>query len=132
VFVVDNIFLSVERNLLLLKSVGLLLVLGTTLYFILNRKLIKDSVLTWKGVGGLSVGMGIINAGIVIIFGKTAFFTTPLILIILLVLWFKNKFPQSWRGKYILALSFIFAISSVAIFLSVTLFFFHFAVEGKL
>ncbi len=131
-FDIDDIFLSAERNLLLLKSAGLLLIISAALYLIFSRKLTKNSILTWKKVVGLSIGMGIINAGIVVIFGKVAFFITPLTLALSLILWFTNKFPQSWRGKHILALSSIFTISSVVFFLSVALVFFHLAVEGKL
>lgn len=131
-FEVGHIFLAVEKNLLLLKCTGLLLAISVALYLIIKKTWISDSNLTWKKVIGLSVGMSVVNAGIVLIFGKAAFFTTPLILALMLVLWFASKFPVRWEGKHIIALGSVFAISSVSIFFGVTFIFFHLAIEGRM
>lgn len=131
-FTVDEMFLSVERSLSLLKWTGALLIFGTILYFMFNKKRMSYSFLTWEKVIGLSIGMGMINAGIVIVFGKTAFFVTPMILVLSLIFWLTNKFPISWKGKHVVVFGFIFAISSVAVFFCVAFTFFHLAIEGKM
>lgn len=127
----NEIIQSVDSSMSLMKLIGAALVLAALLCLFIFRNQNKDLELSWKEVVSLALFIGIINAGVSIVFGKAVFMITPIMLATVLLLWFLKKFPLSWKKMHILVFCSIFVTSSVVTFLGIGTLFFQLAVEGK-
>ena len=84
----------------------------------------------WKSVMLLSCILALLNAGLIVSFGKGAFFITPFFVFLTIALWLINKLPF-WQKKHLIAFITSFTSLSICFFVGVAGFFFHLAVEGK-
>jgi hypothetical protein len=110
------------------KCVGGVLFLLGVAYFLVKRPVYLPG---WRNVLSQGFMFGLLNAGLVIVLGKLAFFITPIFLIVITGLFYFDKFPH-YRPKHLLALSIVFIFSSVTFFIGIAGTFFHLAVEGKI
>jgi hypothetical protein len=114
--------------MVLLKSVGNLLLFIGIGYLLIARPIFFPK---WKNVIEIGCAFGLLNAGLVLSFGKIAFSATPAILIICIFLFCFNKFPL-FKIKHLFGLLMSFVFSSVTFFVGIAGTFFHLAVEGKI
>jgi hypothetical protein len=124
----EQVYHDVNFSMVLLKSAGVLLLLSGVGYIFMFR---PSFLPKWKSILGLGGVIGLLNAGLVISLGKIAFPLTPGILIVLVVLFYFNKFPL-YKIKHFLGLLIFFVFSSLTFFIGVAGTFFHLAVEGKI
>ena len=122
----EQVYNSVNLSMVLLKFVGVILLFIVMGYLLLARPIFLPK---WKNVIGMGCTFGLLNAGLVIAFGKIAFSATPAILIICIVLFYFNKFPL-YKIKHLFGLLMSFVFSSVTFFIGIAGTFFHLAVEG--
>ncbi len=127
----SDIINDTEISLQLIRFCGFFCVLLPVLY-ILTTKFLKNMAMhSWKALGVLSLSLGLLDAGISLLFGKVAFITTSLIVVSFFLLWIVSKNPL-WRFKHLLFLVSLFIICSTTFFYGIAGLFFHLAVEGKL
>lgn len=124
----EQVYNAVNLSMVLLKSVGLLLLFIGIGYLLIARPIFLPK---WKNVIGMGCAFGLLNAGLVISFGKIAFSATPAIMIICIVLFCFNKFPL-YKIKHLFGLLMSFVFSSVTFFVGIAGTFFHLTVEGKI
>ncbi|MGE3609588.1 MAG: hypothetical protein AB7I27_08380 [Bacteriovoracaceae bacterium] len=124
----EHVYNEVNLSMVLLKSVGIILLLLGIGYLFKVRPAFHPQ---WKNVIGLGCVFGLLNAGLVITLGEMAFFATPVMLIICIVLFSFNKLPL-YKIKHLFGLLIAFVFSSVTFFIGIAGTFFHLAVEGKL
>lgn len=128
----NEIIQSTNLSITLLKLSGGALAFFVITYFFRAYKRNKSLEAYWPKVVKTSILLGMVNAGIVIIFGQSSYIMTPFFLGISFILWLTNKFPSTWTLKYFVTFCFGFILSSVVTFFSVATLFFHLAVTGKI
>lgn len=124
----EQVYHDVNFSMALLKCAGFLLLLVSVGYIYMFR---PDFLPQWKNIARLGGLIGILNAGLVISFGKNAFPLTPVMLVALIFLFVFNKLPL-YKIKHLLGLLICFILSSLTFFIGIAGAFFHLAVEGKI
>jgi hypothetical protein len=124
----EQVYHDVNFSMALLKCAGFLLLLVSAGYIYRSR---PDFLPRWKNIAKLGGLIGILNAGLVVSFGKSAFPLTPVMLIALVLLFVLNKFPL-YKTKHFLGLLVCFILTSLTFFVGIAGAFFHLAVEGKI
>ena len=127
----QDVFISNEVSLWVLKSIGIFLTVLAGIYLIFTFESHTKTSPNWKRLLILSLGSATLNAGLTIVFGKNVFIITPVFIMTIIAFWFFKKIPF-WNKKQIISFLSLFTIFSVSIFIVATATFFHLAVEGKI
>jgi hypothetical protein len=123
----DQIYDRVNLSIYLLKMTGILILIS---YFAICVKFkILHIINPRRSIMLFGTTLGILNATILIIFGKNFYFM-PFLTITFLFFIFFSKSNYIQNIKHLLGILTTFLTSTVIIFFSILTLFFHLAVEG--